>query len=950
MLGAHLISGKRTRLFLRVALLGAVLATAATTTLPPEAPGAGAGICHCCGRPGCGCKCSEKPAQKCDQAALDKAKADFERWFGVYKDQSGNADALSEMAMKSAEEADKLFDEKFGLEGLQELHDEASYHVIGEEVAKAGGEHFAEMVGHHMAVVAIVEFLRDMGVLEYKTITLTKEMDRSASEGGKASDAAYESLQKARAAHEQMDKLAKQCKAKDSSGGQSDKDSESEDSWKSSAQKEAEAARKILDSWKKVEGGYQNAKGDFYDAESARREALEIVQSQDESMGSQTLVLVSVQTSEGVRFAFPRAISDGKKLGPQKLKRFIKVMGRGFERLAKGVRTCDRVRVELQKLGQLRSSRGASPLPAHVKPTLPQLFSLSCDPTTVSAHGSTSCTVSLDAPVPRTPDKLGEGAVVSLSWPSGSREIRIPAGHARAAVSIPLHNDSTAGKQEVPIQAQYGTVTKSVTVTVSAAVFQSLTVAPAQVTSGGQATVTVTLKTPAPQGGLKVKLASDHAAAVPVPGSISVPAGLVSADFQISPKGVASQTLVTITATSDYQSTHDHVSGTLYVSPLDVLHRLKIDQSVIRGGLGNQGVVTLTAPAPQGGLKVTLSGDAPTVATLPPLPPPAAVVIIPDHVTVPAGQFEASFPIATKPVNAYTQVTIRASTGYEGADTASSSFALTPPDFDRLGWVSGYTPDMNVPLGGVSVKLFALLGEPAAPDTFVQLTYTSTELINGPSKVEIPAGGTRGEFTVTLLPCPSTTCDVDVEGKFYLHHKSLLLQYRNPAAQESTSSQVGQAGASPGVKWTTQPNAALKGSMGRLMVNFQKEVEHRFSGVAIFPPSGTTATKNWYGNTDHQLSPGHYDVAVSGARVAQVPIIQGTDTRLLVGALRIQTDGKTRVEVWDAGRTKLFQWTFANNAVIGLPIGPYAVKISKGAGTFTDIMIEDGKITDFRAP
>ena len=83
--------------------------------------------------------------------------------------------------------------------------------------------------------------------------------------------------------------------------------------------------------------------------------------------------------------------------------------------------------------------------------------------------------------------------------------------------------------------------------------------------------------------------------------------------------------------------------------------------------------------------------------------------------------------------------------------------------------------------------------------------------------------------------------------------------------------------------------------------------------------------------------------------MVQVPITQGTDTRLLVGALRIQSNEKTRVEVWDAGKTTLLQWAFGN-ATMGLPVGPYAVKIGKGTGTFTEVTIEDGKITDFRAP
>ena len=308
----------------------------------------GCGVCR--DPKGCG-----GPEQKCDQAALDKAKADFERWYGVYKEQSEMADKLWDEAWKASDEANELFEEKLGPRGMiKDIDNDVTIHVLAEQVAKEiSGEHLAEAVGESLAVVSIIKFLGDLGILDAKMLTLLKEMDGYASQASKSADAAYQSLQKARAAHERMEELAKQCKG---SGSKSDKGSKDDDAWKSSAQKEAEAAQKILDSWKKVQGGYEDANGDFHDADLARQEALDIVQSQEQSNDLSRLAVVLRVSSSSSRLV---AASAGDKLSPNKLQKFTKVMGRGFARLAVGAQKADNMKVELKKIGQLRGTQRA---------------------------------------------------------------------------------------------------------------------------------------------------------------------------------------------------------------------------------------------------------------------------------------------------------------------------------------------------------------------------------------------------------------------------------------------------------------------------------------------------------------------------------------------------------------------------------------------------------------
>ena len=323
---------------------GCVVAILLVCAIPQSASSVGV-----CREPkGCG-----GPEEKCDQAAPDKAKADFERWYGAYKDQSEMADKLWEEASKASDELNEMFEEKLGPRGMiKDIDNDVSIHLIAEQVADwIAGEHVAESVGETMAVVSIIKFLGDMGILDAKMLTLLKDMDGYASQASKTADAAYRSLQKARAAHERMEELAKQCKE---SGSKSGKGSQDEDGWKSQGQKEAEAAQKLLDSWIKVQGGYEDANGDFHDADLARQEALDIVQSQEQSSDLGRLALpLGVSTCS----THLTAASAGDKLSQNKLQKFIKVMGRGFARLGAGARKADSMKAELRKIGQTRGGR-----------------------------------------------------------------------------------------------------------------------------------------------------------------------------------------------------------------------------------------------------------------------------------------------------------------------------------------------------------------------------------------------------------------------------------------------------------------------------------------------------------------------------------------------------------------------------------------------------------------
>src|SRR5207248_3312229 len=137
-----------------------------------------------------------------------------------------------------------------------------------------------------------------------------------------------------------------------------------------------------------------------------------------------------------------------------------------------------------------------------------------------------------------------------------------------------------------------------------------------------------------------------------VPASVTVAAGATTATFTVATKTLTEGTVAIITPT--YNGTSKAVG--LVVNPL--LGSLTLNPSVLIGGTGSTGTVTLTSAAPAGGAVVTLTSGNTNAATV-----PAAV-------TVPAGATGASFAATTKTVTAVTAVTLTAT--YSGvAKTAT---------------------------------------------------------------------------------------------------------------------------------------------------------------------------------------------------------------------------------------------------------------------------------------
>jgi len=180
---------------------------------------------------------------------------------------------------------------------------------------------------------------------------------------------------------------------------------------------------------------------------------------------------------------------------------------------------------------------------------------------------------------------------------------------------------------------------------VAPAALNSVSVSPANVTGGNSATGSVSLTAGAPAGGVVVGLTSSSSAAN-VPPTVTINAGSTSANFAVTTSPVAAVTTASITAA--YGGVNK--TAALVVQP-PALAALTLSPSTVVGGSTSTGTVTLTGPAPNGGIVIALASNKPTKAT------------VPANVMVAAGKTFATFTVTTVTVTSGTSVTISGSYG-----------------------------------------------------------------------------------------------------------------------------------------------------------------------------------------------------------------------------------------------------------------------------------------------
>jgi hypothetical protein len=176
----------------------------------------------------------------------------------------------------------------------------------------------------------------------------------------------------------------------------------------------------------------------------------------------------------------------------------------------------------------------------------------------------------------------------------------------------------------------------------------SLSLNPASVVGGNSSTGTVTLSGAAPTGGAQVTLSSSNTTVARTPASVTIAAGATSAMFTVSSSAVLTSTTVTVSAT--YGGATRSASLTVRPAPVPAptLSSLTLSPTSVVGGLeSSRGTVFLSAPAPAGGVQVSLSSSNEAAS-------------VPGSVFIPAGASSASFTVDTSIVLISTSAAISA--------------------------------------------------------------------------------------------------------------------------------------------------------------------------------------------------------------------------------------------------------------------------------------------------
>lgn len=150
---------------------------------------------------------------------------------------------------------------------------------------------------------------------------------------------------------------------------------------------------------------------------------------------------------------------------------------------------------------------------------------------------------------------------------------------------------------------------------------------------------TVTLANPAPAAGVQLSLFS-NTSAVTFPSTVTVAAGKSSATFSVSTLSVPTQEIAAISA---FLGGYSQSASLTIQGPS--LTSLSINPPAVKGGVASSGTISISVPAPTGGIVISVSSNSPSA-------------VVPQTVTIPAGKTSGTFSIGTAAVKSKTQVGI----------------------------------------------------------------------------------------------------------------------------------------------------------------------------------------------------------------------------------------------------------------------------------------------------
>lgn len=413
---------------------------------------------------------------------------------------------------------------------------------------------------------------------------------------------------------------------------------------------------------------------------------------------------------------------------------------------------------------------------------------------------------------------------VSLNGPAPDAGMVVNLSSSNSAVSIPSSVTVPAGERSITLDLNISAVAVDTTVTLigtgnageaSASILvnrpelTSLLLSPKSVTGGLDASVIVRLTGIAPVGGTTVSLASDNASAQ-VPAFVIVPEGKSEVLVKVTTIAVGTDSEVYVSANNETES----LRAKLTVKRASMATAVLTPNSVL-GGTASKLDLTITGPAPVGGLKIDITTDG-------------SGTLIPSTVMVPSGARSVSVPVTTLATNrtrvdriaahvnatsAYDMLTVRA--------VVPAVVSLTPNPVTAGGKVTGtITLRDSAPVGGLLVALSSDRTSAAVPPSLL-----------------IPAGKSSGTFIVTTSV---VTVDVQatIKATANAEFASTVLAIRVPAPQRITFTPSELTG---GGKGTATIEVTVPAPTGGLIVKLTSSIASLVIPASVSVPAGKSS-------------------------------------------------------------------------------------------------------------
>jgi hypothetical protein len=171
-----------------------------------------------------------------------------------------------------------------------------------------------------------------------------------------------------------------------------------------------------------------------------------------------------------------------------------------------------------------------------------------------------------------------------------------------------------------------------------------------------------------------------------------------------------------------------------------------------------------------------------------------------------------------------------------------------------------------------------------------------------------------------------------------------IATYCYPVNGQSVATNNAEDYDDPDKKWVIRNDDALKGVMGRIVMNYPADADWV---IDIYSEPGDKFLKSFYSSEGrhefgYALMPGVYNVQLNHVPVANVPIEKTRDTELKFGLLNIVT--KSDWSLYDPDGKTNFRNGYNEAKKLPLPIGHY--KLTLG-GADVPVEIKNGKAVEF---